>query len=106
MKRTLLTDGIRPFPGKKTMLYEVGNDVFLAIRRLGKHRVTEGIDSELNLILGTKYLILMAFFFNFVTNKPFIPIKNNSTTKQWTQITMKISTFQQLTLHGKHTKAK
>ena len=35
MKRTLLTDGIRPFPGKKTMLYKVKNDVFLAIQ-IGK----------------------------------------------------------------------
>ena len=35
MKRTLLTDGIRPFSGKKTMLYEVENDVFLAIQ-IGK----------------------------------------------------------------------
>ena len=35
MKRTLLTDGIRPFPGKKTMLYKVENDVFLAIQ-IGK----------------------------------------------------------------------
>ena len=34
MKRTLLTDGIRPFPHRKTMLYEVENDVFLAILKL------------------------------------------------------------------------
>ena len=34
MKRTLLTDGIRPLPGKKTMLYEVESDVFLAILKL------------------------------------------------------------------------
>ena len=36
MKRTLHNDGIRPFPGKKTMLYEVENDVFLANRGCSK----------------------------------------------------------------------
>ena len=35
MKRTLITDGVRPFPHRKTMLYEVENDVFLAIQ-IGK----------------------------------------------------------------------
>ena len=35
MKRTLITDGIRPFPDRETMLYEVENDVFLAIQ-IGK----------------------------------------------------------------------
>ena len=39
MKRTPITDGVRPFPHRKTMLYEVENDVFLAIQigRMGRN---------------------------------------------------------------------
>ena len=59
MKRTLLTDGIRPFPGKKTMLYEVENDVFLAIQigKMGSNALHK--KSQLLQTMRQKALLLM-----------------------------------------------